>query len=328
MEDLSGNLQSDLKVKRIPRHSKRSSRWTLLFVGDHGQTVSVHRFKSLFYLLMGLLLIAVGAAAGLYLYNRQTFDENQRLRAETTRLRETVEALRYEKDVLTARLVLTEAGFQKDSGAAKPPTPPSAQEEEVSIDAPGKEKGRPEKASAPEPEAPPEPQPEPEPEPVSEPEPVPVQELPAGQAPAPGEQTEAGQEHAGAVESPPVSVEDLAMVHEQDRPMLRVTFVIRKEAAEPESVSGHAFVVLKQENDSIGDSWVLIPWAKVEEGRPSPASRGQFFSIARFKPMKFETTGVSDPGRFDRLTVYIFNTGGELILEKDFSMTAEKVEAG
>jgi hypothetical protein len=73
---------------------------------------------------------------------------------------------------------------------------------------------------------------------------------------------------------------------------------------------------------------VLIPWAKVEGGRPSPASRGQFFSIARFKPMTFETTGVSNPGRFDLLTVYIFNTRGELILEKDFSITAKEVDAG
>ncbi|MCF8051948.1 MAG: hypothetical protein K9L59_11975 [Desulfobacterales bacterium] len=317
MEDLPGNLQSDLKAKRVPRPSRRSSRWTLLFVGDHGQTVSVRRFKSLFYLLMGLLLLAVGAAAGLYLYNRQTFDENQWLRAETHRLRETVEALRYEKDVLTARLVLTEAGFQKESPEAKPPP---AQEAEGPSDASGKEKGSPEKASAHGPEAAPE----------AQPEPVPVQELPAEQAPAPGEQTETGQEHAGAVESTPVSVavENMSVVHEQDRPLLRVTFVIRKGDPGPESVSGHAFVVLKQKNDSSGDSWVLIPWAKVEEGRPSPASRGQFFSISRFKPMKFETTGVSDTGRFDLLTVYIFNTGGELILEKDFSMTAEEVEAG
>ena len=320
MEDLPGNLQSDLKAKRIPRPLKRSSRWTLLFVGDHGQTVSVRRFKSLFYLLMGLLLVAVGAAAGLYLFNRQTFDENQRLRAETSRLREAVEALRYEKDVLTARLVLTEAGFQKESPEAPPPPAPPAQEAKGPSNASGEEKGSPEKASAPEPEAAPEPQPEPEP--------VPVQEFPAEQAPAPGEQTETGQEHAGEVESPPVSVENLAVVHEQDRPLLRVTFLVRKGDAEPESVSGHAFVVLKQQNDSSGDSWVLIPWAKVEEGRPSPANRGQFFSISRFKPMKFETTGVSDPGRFDLLTVYIFSTGGELILEKDFSMTAEEVEAG
>ena len=322
MEDLPGNLQPDLKAKRIPRPSKRSSRWTLLFVGDHGQTVSVRRFKSLFYLLMALLLVAVGAAAGLYLFNRQTFDENQRLRAETHRLREAVETLRYEKDVLTARLVLTEAGFQKEPAEATVSPAPPAQKAKSPSDASGKEKSSPEKASAPEPEAAPEPQPEPEP--------VPVQELPPEQAPAPGQQTETDQEHAGDVESPSmsVSVENLAMVHEQDRPLLRVTFVIRKGDDEPESISGHAFVVLKQENDSIGDSWVLIPWAKVEGGRPSPADRGQFFSIARFKPMKFETTGVSDPGRFDRLTVYIFNTGGELILEKDFSMTAEEIEAG
>ena len=324
MEDLPGNLQPDLKTKRIPRPSKRSSRWTLLFVGDHGRTVSVRRFKSLFYLLMVLLLVAVGAAAGLYLFNRQTFDENQRLRAETHRLREAVEALRYEKDVLTARLVLTEAGFQKESPETPPPPAPPAQEAKGPSDAPGKEKDSPEKASGPEPEAAPEPQPQPEPEPV------PVQELPAEQAPAPGQQSETDQEDAGDVESPSmsVSVENLAMVHEQDRPLLRVTFVIRKGDDELESISGHAFVVLKQQNDSSGDSWVLIPWAKVEDGRPSPADRGQFFSIARFKPMKFETTGVSDAGRFDRLTVYIFNTRGELILEKDFSMTAEEVEAG
>ena len=73
--------------------------------------------------------------------------------------------------------------------------------------------------------------------------------------------TEASQEQAGAVASAPapVTVENLSVVHEPERPLLRVTFLIRKEETEPENISGHAFVALKQENDTDGDSWVLIP---------------------------------------------------------------------
>lgn len=326
MEDLPGNIRSDLKTRRIPTPSKRTSRWTLLFVGDHGQTVPVRRFKGLFYLLLGLLLVAVGAAAGLYLFNRQTFEENQRLRAETTRLRETVEALRYEKDVLTARLVLTEAEIQKGSPETRTAPSSAPKEKENPGDSTGKESAQ--KAPAHEAEVAPEP--EPEPEPVLEPEPVPVQAFPAEQTSDGAGETETSQEQTGAVASAPapVAVENLSVVHETERPLLRVTFLIRKEDTEPENISGHAFVALKQENDTDGDSWVLIPWAKVEEGRPSPPNRGQFFSIARFKPMKFETTGVANPDRFDLLTVYVFNTRGELILEKDFSMNPENVEAG
>jgi hypothetical protein len=67
-----------------------------------------------------------------------------------------------------------------------------------------------------------------------------------------------------------------------------------------------------------------MPWAAIESGRPSPPNRGQFFSISRFKPMNFETKSIPDPDRIAQLTVFVFDTRGELLLKQDFQLPEGK----
>ncbi len=306
MEDSPGNIQSDLSDRRLPRPSKRNPRWTLLFVGDHGQTVSVRRFKGVLYLLVALLLLALGTAGGLYLVNRQTVAENHRLAAEVGRLRSEVSSLRYDKDVLTARLVLTEAEVKKHGGSEEPAPEEKTQDEQAGGESsaeqpPAAEPERSDSGSA-------------------------ASEAAAG-SPPPEAAVPSGPSE-GESDARAVSVENLEISREQDPSLVRVNFIIRKDDPEPESVSGHAFVVLKPEGDSSPEDWVTMPSAAIESGRPSPVRRGQYFSIARFKPMKFERRDMRNPGRFDQATVFVFNTHGQLLLKQDFRIPEAAPDAG
>ena len=308
MEDRPRNVQPDLNRRRVPSPTKRSARWTLLFVGDHGRTVRIKHFKGLLYLVTVVLLAALGTAAGLYLVNRHTIAENRRLAAEVVSLRQEISALRYEKDVLTARLVLTEAELREQKPPVEEAAPDASQAEQPSDLKDAAAEGEPEETSgaAIEPASA-----------LASPVAAVTTALPETAA---AEPTGANAAPDAAADKRPVSVEDLAVSHEPERSVFRVTFVLRKGDNRPESVSGHAFVVLKPEGESDSDRWVPMPWATFKSGEPNPPRRGQFFSIARFKPMKFETSGVSDPSRFGRLSVFVYDNRGELLLQQDFNI--------
>jgi len=312
MEDTPGNVQPDLNAGRSPKTARRSPRWTLLFVRDDGRTVPIKRFKGMLYLGFGVLLLALGTAGGLYWGYRQIVRENRHLASEVGRLHEEISALRYDKDVLTARLVLTEAQLKKQ----KPPQPATQSESA------GEEKTRtgPDEGDAAAVGQQSKAEPTPTPTPSAR-----VEEPPAPAVPAPPAEKAASE---GEEVSGPVRVDDLAVAHEQEASLLRVTFLIRKDDPQQENVSGYAFVVLKPKGETGTADWIPMPWAAIESGRPSPAKRGQFFSIARFKPMKFEIKGISDPDRIAQLTVYVFDTRGELILQQDFQFPKSDEDGG
>jgi hypothetical protein len=310
MEDTPGNVQPDLKPRQGQGSARHTPRWTLLFVRDDGRTVPVKRFRGWLYLVAGVLLLALGTAGGLYWINRQTLAENHRLSAEAGRLREEISALRYDKDVLTTRLVLTEAQLKKLKPPEKPKPDKSTPQEKAGAD-PDRNDGA---ASGPQAEA------------KAAPEaPLARAEEPAVSEASPP--TEIPVSEAESV-SGPVSVDTLAVSHEQAHSLFRVTFNLRKDDSRQDSISGYAFVVLKPEDALEAGDWIPMPWASIESGRPSPVQRGQYFSIARFKPMKFEIKGISDPDRLGQLTIFIFDTGGKLILEQDFQLTEAAADSG
>jgi hypothetical protein len=64
-------------------------------------------------------------------------------------------------------------------------------------------------------------------------------------------------------------------------------------------------------------AWLAMPDVRLVNGEPG-GERGQAFRISRFRDMEIEAMGQADPSSFKAATVYVFDSSGAKILEKDF----------
>ena len=101
---------------------------------------------------------------------------------------------------------------------------------------------------------------------------------------------------------------------------LVVRFDIRNISKEPGDVSGRIFTVLKPDNN-IEDQWLVVPTAALNNGIPSEYRKGQYFSIANFKPVKFRIKHQADTDFFKKASIFIFNEQADLIFEKLIDIT-------
>ena len=113
------------------------------------------------------------------------------------------------------------------------------------------------------------------------------------------------------------AVEDFIVLFEPDTAALKVQFKIVNTSQNARPVSGHAFVILKQ-SEVDQKSWLILPPVPLVSERPALFKKGQYFSISRFKVIKFKAQNEADPKRFKTATVFVFTTTGELLLEKSF----------
>jgi hypothetical protein len=205
--------------------------------------------------------------------------ENRQLIDNLAALRQQINALKHEKDILTARLVLTESETEKAQGeiAEKRPDKPSKAADDTGTST----------ASV---------QPEETPETVAP-------DVPAQEG------------HPGRVE-----VDSFKASLEPYDSTVNMEFALKKIDPDSDSISGYAFVVLK-DTQSNPDRWLVFPSADFVSGSPSPINRGQYFSIARFKWMKFTINNLSDIRRYKYAAVFVFASEGALLMEKDFPIS-------
>jgi len=112
MENLSLNLAKEVSTQPLPKPRKRIRRWSLMFVGDHGEIISVGRFKLMAISLAFVMIIVVASAACLYFFSKSNIEENINLKNALASLQQKVEALQDEKDILMVRLVLAESKLE------------------------------------------------------------------------------------------------------------------------------------------------------------------------------------------------------------------------
>ncbi|MDO9566403.1 MAG: hypothetical protein Q7J15_06660 [Candidatus Desulfaltia sp.] len=110
-----------------------------------------------------------------------------------------------------------------------------------------------------------------------------------------------------------IAMEDFSFLFERDTATLNVQFKITTKNNQP--VSGHVFVILKQNEDD-QSSWLTFPYVSLVSGKPAEFKKGQYFSISRFRVIEFKTRNESDPKRFKTATVFVFTKTGELLFEK------------
>ena len=70
MEDIQRNLEKEIAALHAPKPTRKNKRWTLMFVGDHGEIISVGRFKLMAISLVFVMIIVIASAVCLYFFSK------------------------------------------------------------------------------------------------------------------------------------------------------------------------------------------------------------------------------------------------------------------
>ncbi len=285
MENLSKNSKNGGRSLNASKRPKPDQRWTLLFIGNHGRTITIKRFKGMVLLTCLVLCISIGITVGLLYLSLNIRQEKNRLESDLQDLKAQIKALRYEKDVLMTKLVLVETRSktspakkpQKQSEPVIPPQNKNAYEQtrqstqlaKIREEAPVKKA---------------------------------IESPPADNQPASGLS---------------VAIDNFKVSPKADENLLSVQFKIKNTSPNSQRVAGHAIVVLKGEQLQ-QDQWLTIPGMSLSDGKPTGRQRGYAFGINYFKTMRFKTNLPKSPEIYQSATVFIFTRKGDLLLEQDF----------
>ncbi len=268
-----------------PPATQRSP-WTLIFIGAHGETVTVRHFKVWLGLFFLLLVVVSAAAAVFYRLSRIPQMEIARLTAQLDRTSQQMAILRTENERLMTRLVLYESSVKRAAA-------------EASV------------AAEPKPKPPPVPPP---PKKIAAESAKPHARQAVSDAPA--EPTT----ESVAASSPPIDVQSLSVVQEKTTGRIKIQFTIKKRTIGGGLVSGRTFVVLKGKDENPA-SWLSFPQVAFSGGKPESIRTGRYFSIFRFNVVRFDTKRPAHADRFIQAVVYVYDLNGHLWLKKDFPVT-------
>ena len=298
MQHLSEGLNKIASALRSLKHRKMMGRWSFLFVKENGEIISIDRFKELVITLVLVMIIMLAATTSLYFLYKSETGENKRLQKALKTFEDKIAALQDEKDVLMVRLVLAESKIKDGQSDRRENITEQSIETLSSESVPVKENtslDSDKKAFGPD-----------------------KNRLVSKQAAVSFEPTKTAREIVKSENITAVDVEDLDVFHDANKNSLKVKFILRKTDSNAKTVSGRAFIVLK--SDKAEEDPFVVPSVPLASGRPTQVRRGQYFSIAHFKWMKFEKKNQPVPKPLKHVTVFIFASSGELLLEKDFAL--------
>jgi len=265
-------------------------RWTLLFIGDHGNVITLKHFKAIVIVIGSLLVLAVVFAVVLFFQNQGALKKNKDLQKHFTDSRKQIEKLRHEKEILMARLVRAEARTKENVA---------------------EERLIPQKTKVAQPTAP-------SSQVASKPKPVKtVEKKSAVPQAAPPEPAPAETDEAEPVIS--VALENFQVSRESGNKNLNAQFKIKNTSTAPQRVAGRIVVVLKGDDLQV-DQWLVMPAVGLAGDKPS-GKRGKSFAIQRFRSMTITSKAPDYSDQFQSAAVYVFNNTGELLLEQDFSVS-------
>lgn len=282
MEYLKKNSNQAGRSLKAEKRSNQDRRWTLMFIGNHGRTITLKRFKSMVILIFAVLVVSIGISAGLFVWNQKIIMDNHDLKDDLKHLNKRVDTLRYDKDILMTRLVLAESRVQENLSGQT--------ENSADNKLPNQEPSRSDNDDK-------------------------TNQLAAkkNKQPAP-KQTEPRPNSAPIDSGLSVAIENFQISNLPGDNRLRVLFKIKNTTLNSQRVSGHTILVLKGEQTN----WLPIPWMPLVDGRPTGKQRGHSFGINYFKTLKFSAQSPKFPEKFQTASIYVFTQKGELLLEKTY----------
>lgn len=263
---------------------KRQRYWSVMLVGEHGRVIPFRHFKAIVVATIGLLLaslLGLAVLGALYVRQGRSVD---RLQSELDTARQQAAQLRDEKDVLHASLALGMAGSQPAAG-------------QKTAGAAGDAPAQSGKDTAP----------APAPEPVSRAEPAP--EPVARAAPV-------------AAEKPRVrwqaDIRQFDVNHNPQQELLEASFRIYNTTSPRQALAGSIVVVFRNDADP-KVARLPLPAVPLSDGKPA-AKGGQGFRINNYRTMRFRAERQKAPIAYNAVTVFVFQEGGALLLEREFEV--------
>jgi len=240
MDYFKKNSNQTSRPVKTGKRSKQDRRWTLLFIGNHGRTITLKRFKGIVILAFMVLFVTIGVSVGLFVWNLKIIMDNHGLKDDQKKLNNRIDALRHDKDILMTRLVVAKSRVQESSGGkTEDPVPDKSGSQEQSLS--DKEVGRKQPA-------------------------IKKTELSSP------EQAEPQRNIASVDLGLSVAVENFNISNHSDDNRLKVLFKVKNTSPNSRKVSGHTIVVLKGDQTS----WLPIPWMPLVDGRPTGTPRPFF----------------------------------------------------
>ena len=117
-----------------------------------------------------------------------------------------------------------------------------------------------------------------------------------------------------------VGIEKFIVVKDDVSGDLLVSFRVLNVASEKGDASGRVFVVLSPDEGSEVNQ-VVTPPVPLKNSIPTNPRRGQYFSIAHFKPVNFRIRNIPKPELFTKATVLVFGKGDALILNEEINVS-------
>jgi len=291
MEDISRELEREIAQSK-PKPYIQDRRTKVIIVDDFGEMKSGDYLKTLvkFFSFMSVIFF-IAAVVSYYLYADLSRDSSP-LQTKLDIARKKVNKLTREKEVLMAKLVIS---GQKLDIAPKPAVAKKQNLKSATAADPETEYITNKKTSAK------------------------VEKREDKVEPEPDKMVKSSESAAltkpAKIVNKTVTIENFTVKKSRTDKDLLVRFDIRKISEKPGDVSGRIFTVLRPDNTS-EDQWLVVPPTTLKNGIPSEYNKGQYFSIANFKPIKFRIKSQADPDFFQKASIFIFNEQEDLIFEK------------
>jgi hypothetical protein len=278
-----------LDAYKKTRSGGTDRRWTLLFIGDHGNVISIKRFKAIIIAVGCLFLLVFAFLAFLFFSNQKARHHITDLRKRYQYAQQQVETLRHEKEILMARLVVAESKAKEKMAESRPPRESRSFAKASDTEAPA----------------------------VAQPKPVlkPQEKSAVPQARRP----ELADNQTRAAEMVmQVAVENFNVARESENNRVSAQFKIKNTSRGSQRAVGKAVVIFKGA-DLKKDQWLVMPSVALADNKPT-GKRGKRFSIQRFRTMNFRSKAPDHAHQFQTAVVYVFSKSGQMLLEQNFAI--------
>jgi len=284
---MNSTSENDRRREREGETPNGDRPWRVLLIGDQGKVIAFKRIKTLIGLTIGVIAAALVAVAVLVVVNARQHARMHDLQEHLSAAQLQIQALRQERDLLTAHVVLAETKVKEVlAGASRPAS--VQQPEPAGIG--GKAIGS---RGLPPPEA------------ATESPPAPAE-------PAGGPRLPAGIED-------PVAVEGFNAGLDAARRTLHLRYklVVTRLARKP--LTGHVIVVFKSHGTE-PERWLAMPSVELPKGRPSGQKKGYTFSISHSKAFSHSLPAPADMPAYTQAVLYVFSKDGQLLIARDYGV--------